>query len=97
MSEAADDLRQQPEYQRCQQVLQEYERELMGLPDVLGVGVGRGEQGQLGLVLLMTRPPEDLEEAVERLLPLELKGIPVWPRSIGSVRPLSEEAGEDQG
>ena len=79
------------EYQKCLEVLRSYEGELIALPDVLGVGVGRSDEGEMGLVLLMRRLPT-ANEVQESRLPAELRGVPIWPRLIGSIQP--QQGGE---
>ncbi|MFP3853232.1 MAG: hypothetical protein ACLFWD_02940 [Anaerolineales bacterium] len=84
-----------PSYDRCRQVLREYEPELLALPNVIGVGVGESEEGDLGLVLLLREPPGSEFQDWDEPLPTSLAGVPIWHRPIGSVRPQGGEVDPD--
>lgn len=84
MSDRSTDPPELSDYQRCLEVLRAHENELIALPEVLGVGVGRSEEGEMGLVLLVSRLPE-ASEGWQASVPAELQGVPVWARLIGSI------------
>ena len=64
---------------------------LLGLPNVVGVGVGlrirRGEPtGEVALVVLVNKKVPDAELAPHELIPKELDGIPVDVLEVGDLR-----------
>lgn len=82
MNESGGSGHLNPDYERCQQVLSRHEAHLLAHPDVIGVGVGHSDSGEYGLVLLLQ---QESAEETRADLPSELEGVPVWPRTIGSI------------
>lgn len=64
---------------------------LLGLPNVVGVGVGlrmrRGKPtGEVALVVMVSRKVPDADLAPDQLIPSELDGIPVDVLEVGHLK-----------
>jgi hypothetical protein len=65
-----------------QEVKQRHEAELMAMPGVVSVGIGRGERGEPVLVIGLDRERRDLRER----LPKRLEGYDVRTEIVGPIR-----------
>lgn len=76
---------------KAQEAKQAHGAFLLGLPNVVGVGVGlrmrRGQTtGEVALVVMVNRKVPDAELAQEERIPKELDGIPVDVLEVGDLR-----------
>ena len=92
MSEAdnSDDPRQQA-YHKALAVKQAHEQELLGLPNVVGVGVGLRWKGGLltdsvALVVMVTQKIPDSRLNPANRIPGELDGVPVDVQEVGEIK-----------
>ncbi|MGD8603624.1 MAG: hypothetical protein PVF49_03530 [Anaerolineales bacterium] len=80
----------QDAYERVRQVKETYGKQLMELPNVVGLGIGLrhvgGEPtGEVALVVLVLRklPAASLDQ--DDLLPQEIDGVPVDVQEVGEI------------
>jgi hypothetical protein len=76
---------------KAQKAKDTYETYLLGLPNVVGVGVGlrmrRGKPtGEVALVVMVNKKVPAVELAPNSLIPTELDGIPVDVMEVGDLR-----------
>ena len=76
---------------QIRQVKRAYENMLLGLPNVVGVGIGLRQQGGVrkdtpALVVMVTHklPPSSL--AQQEVIPAEIEGVPVDVQEVGEIR-----------
>jgi hypothetical protein len=77
--------------ERAQEVARHYQNQLMGKPNVVGVGVGqiqRGGQttGQIGVVVMVEEKLPLTQLKADEVVPRELDGVPVDVQQIGKLR-----------
>ncbi len=71
-------------------VKQAHEAELLGMPNVVGVGVGLRQQGGMtrnivSLVVLVRQKKPSTQLAPEQMIPTELDGVPVDVQEVGDI------------
>jgi hypothetical protein len=64
-------------------VMEEHQEELMGMPGVVGVGIGRSEETGEFVILVMVK---EMTAALEDVLPKELDGFKVEPMVTSEIR-----------
>jgi len=74
-------------------VLADHDKQLMAIPNVVGVYVGLLEDGKTPClkVMITRKSPE-----TERAIPRSLEGYPVVTEVTGTIRPLQESGGKGQ-
>ena len=63
-------------------VMEKHQEELMGMPGVLGVGIGRSDATGEFIILVMI---EEMTATLEEVLPKELDGFKVEPMVTGEI------------
>jgi hypothetical protein len=76
---------------RAQATKQAHGAFLLGLPNVVGVGVGlrmrRGKPtGEVALVVMVNKKIPDVELTSEQLIPRELDGVPIDVLEVGELK-----------
>lgn len=76
---------------RAQAAKQAHGAFLLGLPNVVGVGVGlrirRGEPtGEVALVVMVNKKIPDAELAPDQVIPRELDGVPIDVLEVGDLK-----------
>ncbi len=76
--------------EKARAVKQAHEAELMGMPNVVGVGVGLRQQGgvtqdQVALVVLVRQKKPATLLTPEQVIPAELEGVPVDVQEVGDI------------
>jgi len=76
--------------ERARSVKDIYEMELMGKPNVVGVGVGLRQRGgvtqnQVSLVVMVRHKLPSIQLAPEEVMPAELEGVPVDVQEVGDI------------
>ncbi len=76
--------------ERARSVKDIYETELMGKPNVVGVGVGLRQHGgvtqnQVSLVVMVRHKLPSIQLAPEEVIPAELEGVPVDVQEVGDI------------
>ena len=64
-------------------VMEEHQEELMGMPGVVGVGIGRSEATGEFVILVMVK---EMTAALKEVLPKELDGFKVEPMVTGEIK-----------
>jgi hypothetical protein len=76
--------------EKAQAVKQAHEAELLGMPNVVGVGVGLRQQGGVrrdvvALVVLVRQKKPSTQLTPEQIIPAELEGVPVDVQEVGDI------------
>ena len=76
--------------ERARAVKEIYETELLGKPNVVGVGVGLRQTGgvvqnQVSLVVMVRHKLPTIQLAPEEVIPAELDGVPVDVQEVGDI------------
>jgi hypothetical protein len=76
--------------EKARVVKQAHEAELLGMPNVVGVGVGLRQQGGMtqnivSLVVLVRQKKPSTQLAPEQMIPAELEGVPVDVQEVGDI------------
>ncbi len=76
--------------EKARAVKQAHEAELLGMPNVVGVGVGLRQQGGVtqnivSLVVLVRQKKPSTQLAPEQMIPAELEGVPVDVQEVGDI------------
>jgi hypothetical protein len=80
-------------YQRALMVKQAHEQELLGKPNVVGVGVGLRQQGGMltdviALIVMVRRKLGVSQIDPANLIPSEIDGVPVDVQEVGEIRAM---------
>lgn len=80
----------QEAYQRARAVKEAYGEKLMGLPNVVGLGIGLrhvgGEPtGEVALVVLVSRKLSEIQLQEGEILPQEIEGVPIDVQEVGDL------------
>ncbi len=64
------------------EVKRSYEAELLALPDVVSVGIGKGEEGSAAIIVGLAKP----NPKTKARIPENIDGYPVIVRLTGAIR-----------
>ena len=83
--------------ERARRVLLVHQKDLLAKANVVGVGIGlvrRGSlsEGEVGLVVLVSRKLPRAQLDREDILPRALEGVPVDVQEVGEIRALDSQA-----
>ena len=88
--ESQDRAAMTADIERARAVKEAYETELLGKPNVVGVGVGLRQiggviQNQVSLVVMVRHKLPSIQLAPEEVIPTELDGVPVDVQEVGDI------------
>ena len=91
MTEANEERgRMAADIERARSVKKVYEAELLGNPNVVGVGIGLRQRGgamtdQVALVVMVRQKRPAIQLAEAEVIPAELDGVPVDVQEVGDI------------
>ena len=77
-------------YEQAREVKQRYEAQLMGLANVVGIGVGLRQKGgeftnEIALIVMVKQKLEEGEMNPEDIVPAELDGVTIDVQQVGEI------------